>query len=143
MKIDGRCHCGKISYEAEINPEYVVICHCTDCQTISGAPYRVNVSALTRRFHLNGTPKTYLKRGDSGEVVATMFCADCGTALYSSKGEAPEFIFLRVGAVAQRSLLAPKSQGFCCSAMPWATDISGIPRVPARNPRSDDQTIPT
>ena len=39
MKIEGSCHCGKISYEAEINPEYVIICHCTDCQTISGAPY--------------------------------------------------------------------------------------------------------
>jgi hypothetical protein len=36
MKIEGSCHCGKISYEAEINPEYVVICHCTDSQTISG-----------------------------------------------------------------------------------------------------------
>lgn len=46
MKIDGRCHCGYISYEAEINPETVVICHCTDCQTLSDSAFRT--VALTR-----------------------------------------------------------------------------------------------
>ena len=37
MKIQGGCHCGKISYEAEIDPEKVAICHCTDCQSGSGS----------------------------------------------------------------------------------------------------------
>jgi len=35
MRIDGQCHCGLISYEAEIDPEKVMICHCTDCQTLT------------------------------------------------------------------------------------------------------------
>jgi hypothetical protein len=35
MKIDGRCHCGYITYEAEIGPDRILICHCTDCQTLS------------------------------------------------------------------------------------------------------------
>jgi hypothetical protein len=34
MKIDGRCHCGCVSYEAEIGPEKVMICHCTGCQML-------------------------------------------------------------------------------------------------------------
>jgi hypothetical protein len=29
MKIDGCCHCGYITYEAEIDPEKILICHCT------------------------------------------------------------------------------------------------------------------
>ena len=48
MKIDGGCHCGAIRFEAEVNPRRTIICHCTDCQTISGAPYRVNVVARRR-----------------------------------------------------------------------------------------------
>jgi hypothetical protein len=40
MKIDGRCHCGYITYQAEIDPEKVMICHCTDCQTLSGSAFR-------------------------------------------------------------------------------------------------------
>ena len=30
MKIDGGCHCGYITYEAEAEPERTTICHCTD-----------------------------------------------------------------------------------------------------------------
>ena len=37
MKIEGGCHCGYIAYEAEVDPERVLICHCTDCQTLSGS----------------------------------------------------------------------------------------------------------
>jgi hypothetical protein len=35
MKIDGGCHCGYIAYEAEADPAKAMICHCTDCQTLS------------------------------------------------------------------------------------------------------------
>jgi len=37
MKIDGRCHCGYVSFEAEADPETTTLCNCTDCQTMSGA----------------------------------------------------------------------------------------------------------
>ena len=40
MKIDGRCHCGYVTFEAEADPETTTICNCTDCQTMSGAPFR-------------------------------------------------------------------------------------------------------
>ncbi|THD78059.1 MAG: GFA family protein [Phenylobacterium sp.] len=137
MKIDGGCHCGEITYEAEINPDNVIICHCTDCQTISGAPYRVNVPVLVERFRLSGAPRTYRKTGDSGDAVATTFCATCGAALYSSKGETPSFVFLRLGGVKQRAQLAPKKQGFCRSAMPWALDIRDVLEIPAPAPSKD------
>jgi hypothetical protein len=38
MKIDGRCHCGDVTFEAEADPETTTICNCTDCQTMSVAP---------------------------------------------------------------------------------------------------------
>ena len=40
MKIDGRCHCGYVTFQAEADPETTTICNCTDCQTMSGAPLR-------------------------------------------------------------------------------------------------------
>ena len=39
MKIDGGCHCGYITYEAEADPAHTAICHCTDCQTLSGSAF--------------------------------------------------------------------------------------------------------
>jgi hypothetical protein len=129
MHIDGACHCGRVSYEAEVDPERVIICHCTDCQTISSAPYRVSVPAQPELFRMQGEPATYVKMGDSSREVTTGFCPTCGTALFSSAGgEAPAWLNLRLGAVKQRAELPPKSQGFCRSAMPWAMDITNVRR---------------
>ena len=54
MKIDGACHCGNITYSAEIDPENVGLCHCTDCQTFSGSAFRTSVRANKEAFHLAG-----------------------------------------------------------------------------------------
>src|ERR1700679_3784943 len=43
MKIEGQCLCGKIAYEAHVDPAKASICNCTDCQTLSGSPYGVSV----------------------------------------------------------------------------------------------------
>jgi hypothetical protein len=129
MKIDGGCHCGAILYQAEINPDHVVICHCTDCQAMSGAPYRVNVVAPTETFVLHGEPARYAKTGSSGAQIITTFCGVCGSALYSRKAENPKSVNIRLGGVRQRAELPPKMQGFCDSAMPWAWDIQGVRKI--------------
>jgi hypothetical protein len=128
MKIDGRCHCGAICYEADIDPNTVVICHCSDCQTFSGAPYRTSVAVPLLKLQLTGTPTVYCKTADSGRQVKTTFCGACGTALYSH-GEGRDFVFLRLGSVRQRSQLPPMRQGFCHSAELWAMDIRNVPQV--------------
>src|SRR5208283_3750354 len=40
MKIEGRCHCGQITYEAVVDADKVAICHCSDCQMLTGSAYR-------------------------------------------------------------------------------------------------------
>jgi len=75
MKIDGCCHCGYITYEAEIDPEKVMICHCTDCQTLSGSAFRT--VALTREGTfklLSGELKIYVKTGENGAKRPQSFC---------------------------------------------------------------------
>lgn len=131
MKVDGSCHCGSVTYKADIDPDQVVICHCSDCQTFSSAPYRVSVFGVpSEKVRLEGVPKIYTKIGGSGKKVLVAFCGDCGSALYSTSGETPGPMNLRVGAVKQRRELVPKMQGFCGSGMPWATNIDGIHRIP-------------
>ena len=69
MKIDGQCHCGDVTYQAEIDPEQVSICHCTDCQQLTGSPYRVTVICSAEQVRLTGkAPKIYTKTGDNGRT---------------------------------------------------------------------------
>ena len=135
MKIDGGCHCGSIKYEAEINPERVSVCHCTDCQTGSGSAYRTNVPCEKNSFRLlTGEPKVYVKTAESGNKRAQGFCADCGTPLFSTTESNREVYVLRVGSIRQRAQLQPRSQGWCRSAQPWSMDISALPRFEKQRP---------
>jgi hypothetical protein len=52
MKIDGGCHCGHIAYEAEADPAKTMICHCADCQTLSGSPFRAVILTREDTFKL-------------------------------------------------------------------------------------------
>jgi hypothetical protein len=97
MKIDGGCHCGYIAYEAEVDPEQTAICHCTDCQTLSGSAFRTVIPAPDHSFRIlsgeRGGPKSY---------------------------------FIRVGTIRQRDQLVPKTQIWSRSRQHWLTDIGSI-----------------
>ncbi len=127
MKVEGSCHCGQLSFEAEINPDDVRICHCTDCQVLSGSAYRVNVKAPLAGFVLkSGTPQFYVKTAESGNRRAHGFCADCGTQIYSADEQQPRAYSIRVGTLKQRAELRPTRQIWYRSALPWVTDIRDV-----------------
>jgi hypothetical protein len=130
MKIDGACHCGAITYEAEIDPAGVRLCHCTDCQTPSGSAFRVTVSAAEGSFSLlSGHPVIYIKTADSGAKRAHGFCGDCGTPIYAtSVGDGPKKYGLRVGTIRQRPELRPNRQYWCRSALGWVMDLRRLAR---------------
>jgi len=137
MHIDGGCHCGNITYEAEIDPAMVNICHCTDCQTLTGSPYRVTVAAHKDHFRLTGgKPKLYRKTAESGAGRIQAFCPECGTPIYATTDEAdPKSFGIRVGSARQRAELAPRKQGWCRSAMPWSANIESLPKHEKQAPR--------
>lgn len=129
MKVTGACHCGRITYEAVVDPGRVTICHCTDCQALTGSAYRVSVPVAREVFVLrSGTPKVYVKTGDSGVRRAQAFCGDCGSPLYTCAAEDPHTYGLRVGCIAERRELPPRKQIWCRSALPWTSDLTGIAR---------------
>ncbi len=128
MKIDGGCHCGAITYEAEVDPDEVFICHCTDCQRISGSAFRTIVPAPEETFRfLTGAPKIYVKTGDSGAERPQAFCPNCGSPIYAtSAGEGPKIFGIRLGTVRQRDQLRPKAQIWCRSAQDWIMDLGSM-----------------
>jgi hypothetical protein len=130
MKIEGSCHCGNIAYEAEVDPDTARICHCTDCQTLTGSAYRVNIAAPAATFILlRGKPKIYIKTADSGARRAHAFCDNCGTPIYAAAINEPQIYSLRVGSIRQRAELRPRRQIWCRSSLPWSMDLSAIEKL--------------
>ena len=129
MKIHGGCHCGKITYEADVDPENVSVCHCTDCQTMSGSAFRAIVRAQKESFRLKGQPKVYVKTAESGNKRAQGFCPDCGTHLYATSETDQQVFGIRLGTVKEREQLQPKRQVWTRSAQKWVMNMGAIPKV--------------
>lgn len=127
MHINGSCHCGAIGFSAEIDPARVMVCHCADCQIMSGSPFRAVVAVPIGQFSLRGTPKNYVKVAQSGNRRAQAFCPECGTPLYATAPENPTSVVIRLGCVEQRAQLRPAVQIWQHSAMPWLADLADVP----------------
>ncbi len=130
MKIDGSCHCGDITYSAQVDSEKVAICHCTDCQTLSGSAFRTVAPTQEGTFKLlTGTLKTYVKIGESGTPRVQSFCPRCGSPIFStSVGDNPKVHSLRVGTIRQRHQLVPKAQLWGRSSQGWLNDLGAMAR---------------
>src|SRR5215468_6381960 len=125
MKNDGCCHCGYITYEAEIDPEKVMICHCTDCQTLSGSAFRT--VALTREARAS-SPQT------SSRFTSRRVKMERRGRNRSARNAERRFIrpplairAIRVGTTRQRDQLVPKVQLWCRSSQSWLNDLSAVP----------------
>ena len=126
MKVDGHCHCGAITFEAEVDSAALTICHCTDCQALTGTAFRVTVKAPAEHFVLRGTPTIYLKMADSGRKRAHAFCPTCGSPIYATSPENPTSYGLRVGLIRQRNELRPRRMSWCASSLPWSMNLEAI-----------------
>lgn len=127
MKVHGECHCGAIAFVAEIDPDRVRVCHCTDCQKLSGTAFRVVAPCSETDFTLlRGEPRIYIKTAESGNRRQQAFCGNCGSPLYATSDEPAgnRKLGLRVGVLAERAELTPKRQFWFRSALPW------LPRLP-------------
>jgi len=132
MLVHGQCHCGAVRFTAEIDPDRVVVCHCTDCQVMSGSAFRVSSPAAMASVALAGTTRTYLKTADSGSRRSMVFCPGCGTHLYAAPAENPTVAMIRLGCVRERASLPPTLQIWTHSALPWLEALPGVPGVPGQ-----------
>ena len=126
MKSNGQCHCGAIAYEVEIDLDHIGICHCTDCQIMSGSAFRVLAYVPEQNFRLlRGQPKTYAKVAESGRRRQLLFCGDCGTSLYSvAEEDGPKTLAMRVGPLSDRARLVPSIQYWHRSILPWLGELA-------------------
>jgi len=127
----GRCHCGYITYEAEIDPAKTLICHCTDCQTLSGSAFRVVAYTREDAFKLlSGELKIYVKTSESGNRRPQSFCPECGTPIHAtSVGVGSKVYAIRLGTARQRDQITPNVQVWSRSAQPWVSDTGSIRKI--------------
>lgn len=116
----GSCFCGAVQYELADAPMFVQCCHCTDCQTQSGAPFVINGQIEAEKVTLTkGTPVRVTMPTDSGRPHDIYRCETCQTALWSDYGRREILLFIRMQTLKDKLAIKPDAHIFTRSKLPW------------------------
>lgn len=88
----GSCNCGSISFELDVTPSDVYICHCSICRKATGSggiAVTVVPNASFRWLGVVAHLKTWSKPGHDW---ATSFCDNCGSALPGENDEGSMYV---------------------------------------------------
>lgn len=122
----GGCLCGAVRYEVRSEPLTLYACHCSDCQTASGASFTlVMVVASDAIAVLGGEPRPYQRRRADGRRKSVVRCPACLTALWGARPDAPTLATVYAGTLDDTSGLDPVGHIWTSSAQPWIAIPAG------------------
>jgi hypothetical protein len=133
MKIEGGCLCGKVRYSAEAEPAFVGVCHCKNCQRVSGSAFGTVIALPTQAVNMQGTLKAYADRGDSGKILSRRFCPECGSSVIEEAEAMPGMSMILAGTLDDASWVKPAMEIYCDSAQPWVAlggERQRFPKMP-------------
>jgi hypothetical protein len=119
-QLDGRCLCGKVSYQCDGEAVATLVCHCTDCQKQTGSAFSTVVGVPRASLHIDGQLGTFTTVGeDTHAQVQRQFCAACGSPIVSLPDATPELAFIKAGTLDDSSWLVPQVEIWARSAHPY------------------------
>lgn len=94
----GSCLCRAVRFEVDGELAPIQVCHCGDCRKAQGSAFATNIPVATKDFRLiSGADR--LKAYESSPGKERVFCADCGSPIFSRLTSKPEVVRLRAGIV--------------------------------------------
>jgi hypothetical protein len=126
LPAEGGCQCGAIRYRLTGEPEWLAVCHCTNCKRQSGGAFSMSLRMRAADVQLSsGEPKRWTLLSDDGSRAKIChFCATCGVRLWHEHPEAGAF-HVKPGTLDDTSQLVPRYEGWTIRKLPWLT-ISGL-----------------
>ena len=133
MEIKGRCLCGAVRYDAHVEPEFVGVCHCRDCQKFTGSAFGTLVGLPQSALEIQGELKSYSKLGDSGKPIVRLFCPECGSSIAEAPSTRPGMLILNAGTLDDPTCVTPIVEIYCDRALPWVQlgdEMHRFPKMP-------------
>jgi hypothetical protein len=136
LPLTGGCNCGAVRFEVTEPLVDAGYCHCTRCQRRTGTAASISGGTAPNAFRLlSGEDQLARFRPAGGSDK--IFCASCGSALYSQSPARPEVVGVRFGVLDGDPGIRPQYHQFVTYAVPWeAIPDDGLPRYGEARPRS-------
>ena len=135
LPLTGGCNCGAVRFEVSQPLVDAGYCHCTRCQRRTGAAASLNGTVAPGAFRLL-TGADQLARFTPPGGSDKVFCARCGSALFSQSAGNPDVVGIRFGVLDRDPGIRPRYHQFVAYAAPWETiPEDGLPRYDESRPR--------
>lgn len=119
--VPGSCLCGEVKFECENRFNQFHLCHCTQCQKITGSAHVSNLFTDPENISwISG--KESIKRYDvPGRTISSSFCGSCGSPVpYVSKsGKA---LVVPAGSLDAAPNISPQDHIFWAERTSWYED---------------------
>ncbi len=110
----GQCLCERVRLSVQGEPLRVGLCHCTDCRKESG-------SAFT--YYGIWPASAFESTGDTRQFRGRVFCAHCGSRLFSVEGGEAE---IKLGILSGApTTLVPSYELWIKRREPWLRPVEG------------------
>ena len=84
-------------------------------------------------MEINGTPKVFKHKADSGSDMEKLFCPHCGSQMFGRNSKRPNTISIRAGVLDQKDLVKPGVNVYLDSRIPSTPidpELKGFPKMP-------------
>jgi len=115
-----QCQCGQLRVIASGDPDFINICHCTECQRRTGAVFGTGAFYKKSNVSIEGPRRVYTRDGQAGRKVHNSFCPNCGSSVYWEADLRADYYGIAVGAFADPKFPAPSASVWEQSMHAWA-----------------------
>lgn len=116
---DARCACGALRLRCSGDPVSVSICHCVECRRRTGSAFGVQVRFGRAQVEVEGTSRSYVRRGDSGGRVELHFCGTCGSTVFWAPDGLPDQWVVALGAFDDPAFATPRTSVYEARRLDW------------------------
>ena len=128
--IVGGCLCNGIRFEYHGTIREISMCHCSMCRKAQGSAY-VAVSPIDASKFVITRGQELLREYRAVPHKARVFCATCGSPIYSQRDDLPDVKRLRLGTVESAFTCSDAYHVHVSSKAPWETIGDGLPQYAA------------
>lgn len=136
MLLEGSCHCGAVRFSVESHTPYPFMrCYCSICRkTGGGGGYAINIMGEAATLKVDGVAHIgiYHARMPDGKGAIKRsnaqrhFCRECGSALYLSDDQWPQWVYPMASAIDTPLPKPPEVVSLMLDfAAPWAEVAPG------------------
>jgi hypothetical protein len=117
--ITGGCLCGALRYRAEGEPGLQGLCHCRNCQRLTGAGHVGWMCFDEKTITVEGETRAYAATGGSGRPAMRFSCPTCHSIVYGTAEVMPGLINIYAGSLDDTSHFKPQMAIFTRSRPAW------------------------